>query len=135
MISEGVVWSILLLPLVSFVLISLVIRPFFNKYPIISGFCLIVCLLISLVLSVNLLLILSTGSHLTYQPHHWLDVGSTSIEIGLLVDPLTAVMLVVVTAVSLLVQIYSLGYMKGDPSFCRYYAYMSLFTGSMIGLV
>ena len=135
MISEGVVWSILLLPLVSFVLISLVIRPFFNKYPIISGFCLIVCLLISLVLSVNLLLILSTGSHLTYQPHHWLDVGSTSIEIGLLVDPLTAVMLVVVTAVSLLVQIYSLGYMKGDPGFCRYYAYMSLFTGSMIGLV
>ncbi|MEC9310065.1 MAG: NADH-quinone oxidoreductase subunit L [Chloroflexota bacterium] len=135
MISEGVVWSILLLPLVSFVLISLVVRPFLNRVPIISGLCLIICLLISLALSVNLLLILSTGSHLTYQPHHWLDVGSVSIEIGLLVDPLTAVMLVVVTAISLLVQIYSLGYMKGDSSFCRYYAYMSLFTGSMIGLV
>lgn len=135
MISEGVVWSILLLPLASFVLISLVIRPFLNRVPIISGLCLIICLLISLALSINLLLILSTGSHLTYQPHHWLDVGSISIEIGLLVDPLTAVMLVVVTAVSLLVQIYSLGYMKGDSSFCRYYAYMSLFTGSMIGLV
>ena len=83
MIGEGVVWSILLLPLASFVLISLVIRPFLNKVPIISGLCLIICLLISLALSINLLLILSTGSHLTYQPHQWHDVGSIRIEIGL----------------------------------------------------
>ncbi|MAG11349.1 MAG: hypothetical protein CMI52_00880 [Parcubacteria group bacterium] len=44
-------------------------------------------------------------------------------------------MLVVVTGVSLMVQVYSLGYMRGDPGFARYYAYMSLFTASMIGLV
>ena len=50
-------------------------------------------------------------------------------------DPLTAIMLIVVTGVSLLIQIYSVGYMKGDESYARYFAYMSLFTASMIGLV
>ena len=44
-------------------------------------------------------------------------------------------MLVVVTTVSLMVQIYSQGYMKGDPGYTRYYAWMSLFTMSMLGLV
>ncbi|MEE8418947.1 MAG: NADH-quinone oxidoreductase subunit L, partial [Dehalococcoidales bacterium] len=53
----------------------------------------------------------------------------------LLVDALTAVMLVAVTLVSLMVQIYSQGYMKGDPGYHRYYAWMSLFTASMLGVV
>jgi NADH-quinone oxidoreductase subunit L len=56
-------------------------------------------------------------------------------EIGILVDPLTAIMLVVVTTVGSCVQIYSLGYMKGDPRFSRFYAYLSLFLFSMLGLV
>ncbi len=75
------------------------------------------------------------GHNLEFEPFEWLVVGDATIEMGLLVDPLTALMLVVVTGVSLLVQIYSLGYMKGDPSFSRYYAYMSLFTAAMLGLV
>lgn len=57
------------------------------------------------------------------------------LELGTLLDPLTAVMLIVVTTVALMVQIYSLGYMHGDPRFSRYYAYLSLFTFSMLGLV
>tara|TARA_B100000941_G_scaffold45407_1_gene28196 strand:+ start:17649 stop:19370 length:1722 start_codon:yes stop_codon:yes gene_type:complete len=52
-----------------------------------------------------------------------------------MVDPLTAIMLVVVSGVSFLVQIYSIGYMHGDKSFSRYFSYMALFTGSMLGLV
>ena len=54
---------------------------------------------------------------------------------GIYIDPLTAIMLMVVTIVAGLVQIYSLGYMHGDPRFARYYAYLSLFTFSMLGLV
>ena len=50
-------------------------------------------------------------------------------------DGLTAIMLVVVTGVSLLVQVYSTGYMKGDPGYARYFAFMSFFTASMVGLV
>ncbi|MFH1701218.1 MAG: NADH-quinone oxidoreductase subunit L [Candidatus Zixiibacteriota bacterium] len=57
------------------------------------------------------------------------------LELGFLIDPVAAMMLVVVTTVSLMVQIYSLGYMHGDPRFSRYFAYLSLFTFSMLGLV
>ncbi|MBU2573830.1 MAG: NADH-quinone oxidoreductase subunit L [Elusimicrobia bacterium] len=64
----------------------------------------------------------------------WFSVGSTQATLGVYVDGLTIAMLVVVTAVSLLVQIYSIGYMRGDPRFKRYYAYLSLFTASMLGL-
>ncbi len=65
----------------------------------------------------------------------WAVIGSLNIHIGVLVDALTAVMVVVVTFVSLMVQIYSQGYMKGDPGYPRYYAFMSLFTACMLGLV
>ncbi len=58
-----------------------------------------------------------------------------TLELGLYVDALTAVMLLVVTIVASCVQIYSLGYMHGDPRFSRYFAYLSLFTFSMLGLV
>ena len=47
--------------------------------------------------------------------HTWLDLGNAKIQIGLLLDPLSNIMLVVVTGVSLMVQIYSLGYMRHDP--------------------
>ncbi len=58
-----------------------------------------------------------------------------SLEVGMWVDPLTAVMFMVVTIVSGCVQIYSLGYMKDDPRWSRYFSYLSLFSFSMLGLV
>lgn len=57
------------------------------------------------------------------------------IDIGILLDPISVMMLVVITTVSLMVHIYSLGYMKGEQGFQRYYAFLSLFTFSMLGLV
>ena len=57
------------------------------------------------------------------------------IDMGILLDPISVMMLVVITTVSLMVHIYSLGYMKGDKGFSRYYSFLSLFTFSMIGLV
>lgn len=65
----------------------------------------------------------------------WFRFGIFQTEIGILMDGLTAVMLVVVTLVSLLVQIYSLGYMHNDPRFKRYYSYLSFFTFAMLFLV
>ena len=132
--AEWVVWSIFLLPLASFVIIALVIRPFLDRHSILSGLLLIACLLVSFGLSVWLLRSANHGAELEFAPHLWLDLGDTSITFGLLLDPVTNVMLVVITGISLMVQIYSLGYMKGDPGFSRYYAYMSLFTASMLGL-
>ena len=132
--AEWVVWSIFLLPLASFVVISLIIRPFLDRYSRLSGLLLITCLLVSFGLSLWLLRLSNHGVELEFTPHLWLDLGDTSITFGLMLDPVTNVMLVVITAISLMVQIYSLGYMKGDPGFSRYYAYMSLFTASMLGL-
>lgn len=68
--------------------------------------------------------------------YKWLVFNNDlSINIGLLLDPISVVMLVVVTFVSLMVHIYSLGYMKGEERFATYYAYLGLFTFSMLGLV
>ena len=57
------------------------------------------------------------------------------IDLGVLIDPISVMMLVVITTVSLLVHIYSLGYMKGDEGFTKFFAFLSLFTFSMLGLV
>jgi NADH-quinone oxidoreductase subunit L len=66
----------------------------------------------------------------------WLGLTDTlEIHLGVLIDPLSVMMLVVITAVSLMVHVYSMGYMKGDNGVRRYYAFLSLFTFSMLGLV
>jgi NADH-quinone oxidoreductase subunit L len=66
----------------------------------------------------------------------WLDFSnSLSIHMGTLIDPISVMMLLVVSFVSLMVHIYSLGYMKGEERFPIYYSYLSLFTFSMLGLV
>ncbi len=64
----------------------------------------------------------------------WFVCASFRISAGVLVDNLAAVMMIVVTTVSLLVQIYTHGYMRHDPGYSRFYAYLALFTGSMLGL-
>lgn len=66
---------------------------------------------------------------------HITSFAGVNFELGILVDSLTAIMLLVVTTVGSCVQIYSLGYMKDDPRFSRFYAYLSLFLFSMLGLV
>lgn len=65
----------------------------------------------------------------------WLVTGNTSFEIGFLIDQLSATMMVVVSLVSLMVHIYTIGYMQGDPGYQRFFSYISLFTFSMMMLV
>ena len=66
----------------------------------------------------------------------WLPISRTlHIALGILLDPISVMMLVVISTVSLMVHVYSLGYMKGERGFQRYYAFLSLFTMSMMGLV
>ncbi|OWY39117.1 NADH-quinone oxidoreductase subunit L [Xenophilus sp. AP218F] len=65
----------------------------------------------------------------------WLTVGGFEYSVGFLVDSLTAMMLVVVTSVSLMVHIYTIGYMQDDPGYQRFFSYISLFTFSMLMLV
>jgi NADH-quinone oxidoreductase subunit L len=65
----------------------------------------------------------------------WLTTGGARFEIGFLIDPLTALMMVVVTFVSLMVHIYTIGYMAEDPGYQRFFSYISLFTFAMLMLV
>ena len=136
MINELAVWLIFLLPLGCFALVALVIRPFFNRDPSIAGYLVVLSIGASFALSLLALVsVINDPEALGFAPHRWLEVGSVVINVTALVDPLTAIMLVVVTGVSLMVQVYSIGYMHGDPGYARYFAYMALFTASMVGLV
>jgi len=67
--------------------------------------------------------------------YEWMRVGDLKMEIGFLVDGLTAMMMVVVTFVSLMVHVYTIGYMADDPGYQRFFSYISLFTFSMLMLV
>ena len=135
-VSEVVVWLILGLPVASFVLIA-ALYPVLRRYPAPAGWIAMLAIGGSLGISVWLLMeaIGAAGRPLDFETHELVDVGSLLITIGIRLDGLTAVMMVVVTAVSFLVQVYSTGYMRGDRGYARYFAYMSLFTAAMLGLV
>ena len=136
MISESALWLILFLPLASFVVLSLLIRPFIGSRSQLAGYISILAVGVAFVISLIAMSSTISADGIVDLPEHtWLAVGEFDFVIGILLDPLTAIMLVVVTAVSLLVQIYSIGYMHGDGSYTRYFAYMSLFTASMLGLI
>ena len=154
MINEQLVWAIFFIPLASFCVLALLVRPFLNSYSYISGPVAVVSIGIAFILSLLTFFEVATNSNhnLVSEPNSWLEIGDFHFTVVILMDPLTAVMLVVVTGVSLMVQIYSMGYMKppnhesenaqhhgpeelGNPVYARYFAYMSLFTASMLGLV
>ena len=135
MISEAAVWLILILPFAAFALIGVVIRPFFNRYSVTAGWVAIGAIGISFVLSLWALGSVISEGPLVFGAREWVTVVGLRITFGALVDPLTAIMLVTVSGVSLGVQVYSQGYMKGDGGYARYFAFMAFFTGSMLGLV
>ena len=113
MIPEWAVWLILFLPLGSFVLIGFVVRPFFNKYAEVAGYLTILAVGGSLALSAWALgSVIDNDGKIVWDAHPWITVGNLDIDIGILMDPLTAIMLIVATSVSLMVQVYSTGYMR-----------------------
>ncbi len=132
-------WLIFLLPVASLAIISLVVRPLVNVKSRLAGAIAIAAIGTSTILAVWALIEVFGADHheIHIDPVTWLAIGDTfKIQVGLIVDSLTAVMLVVVTTVSLMIQIYSLGYMAHDEAgYTRYYAWMSLFTAAMLGLV
>lgn len=130
-----------LLPFVGFVLLGLFGRTYFNKAAGLAGTLLLgISTLLSLYTAWNYFFVNGKVGD-AYQPITalnitWLSFSDTlSINMGILLDPISVMMLVVVTVVSLMVHIFSLGYMKGEERFATYYAFLGLFTFSMLGLV
>ncbi|WP_211461728.1 NADH-quinone oxidoreductase subunit L [Collimonas silvisoli] len=91
--------------------------------------------LIALIISVQTLLAVNDGATFNGTLYTWMTVGGVKLEIGFLIDSLTAMMMCVVTFVSLMVHIYTIGYMQDDEGYNRFFAYISLFTFSMLMLV
>lgn len=91
--------------------------------------------LISFIGSVTVLLQTMDGQTFDGAVYTWATIANVKWEIGFLIDNLTALMMVVVTSVSLMVHIYTIGYMADDPGYQRFFSYISLFTFSMLMLV
>jgi len=130
-----------LLPLASFAVLGLFGKKYFNNFSGIFG-CLV--LLVSTMLSLYAAyhyFFVDGKTNDVYQTlvpvkYTWLSfTKSLSIDMGIMLDPISVMMLVVVSFVSLMVHIFSLGYMKGEERFATYYSFLSLFTFSMLGLV
>ena len=91
--------------------------------------------LISFVLSVVIFLDVLKGNNWNGAIYTWAVIGDTPLQIGFLIDRLTVLMMIVVTFVSLMVHVYTIGYMAEDPGYQRFFSYISLFTFSMLMLV
>ena len=131
---------IILIPLVVFLITGLLGMKW---KPIVSG------VIGTIGMGIAFLLSLLTAGKYFFGGHHaegfqaiipmettWLKFTETlHINMGILLDPISVMMLVVVTTISFMVHLYSLGYMKGESGFARFYAFLSLFTFSMLGLV
>jgi NADH-quinone oxidoreductase subunit L len=131
MTLEFLPWLILLLPLGAATGITL----FTLRHPDRSAALSIGAVLSSLLLAI--IFIAANG----WQPatpesaFHWLTVGNLDVRFGLRLDPLSLAMMLVVTGVGGTIHVYSAGYMRGDPGYARYFAGLSLFTFSMLGIV
>ena len=130
---------ILLLPMLSFLVLGLLGMKMSHKVAGLIGTC---TLGVVTVLSYICAFQYFTADRVndvyqTIVPYNltWLPLGDLHFDMGILLDPISVMMLVVITTVSFMVHIYSFGYMHGEKGFQRYYAFLSLFSMSMLGLV
>lgn len=135
MITEGLAWLIIALPIAAMLVNGLLVRAFVGSNSKYAGYITVAAIGGSFVLSLMTLGTVMSDGPLHVDTHDWIAIGGLNLTFGLMVDQLTSIMLVVVTGVSLLVQIYGQAYMHGDKSYTRYFTYMALFTTSMLGLV
>jgi len=120
-----------LLPLASFLILGLFGHWIKDKAHLVA----VPAVVLSFIFSVFALVDVAGGHHSTFRLYTWLTSGTLDVHIGLRIDPLTVVMLLLVTTVSALVHVYTIGYMHGEPGYARFFSYIALFTFSMLMLV
>ena len=120
-----------LLPLVSFLILGLFGHWIKDNAHLVA----VPAVLVSWLLSLLVFFDVANGHQSSFPLYTWLTSGMLDIHIGFSIDRLTAVMLLLVTTVSSLVHIYTIGYMRGDPGYARFFSYIALFTFSMLMLV
>ncbi|MEI8278390.1 MAG: NADH-quinone oxidoreductase subunit L [Bacteroidota bacterium] len=141
MLNSGLIALIPLLPIISFILISLVGRKYFPKLcSAVATLAIFGSFILSLTVAYQYFFQVGkvNGIYQKLIPlkYVWLQFSpNVSIDMGILLDAISVMMIVVVTFISLMVHIYSMGYMKGEERYATYYSFLSLFTFSMLGLV
>jgi len=120
-----------LLPLAAFLVLGLAGSRIKDRAHVVA----VPAVLLSGLLSLSAFLEVAQGAVISVPLYSWLTSGHLDVHIGLYIDRLTAVMLLLVTVVSSLVHIYTIGYMHGEPGYARFFAYIALFTFSMLMLV
>ena len=131
----NIAWIILLLPLAAAVIITLFTQRDAKFSAALSIGAVVLAFLATCALAVPLLSTLETTPSAPASALHWLEVGDLRVQLGLHLDRLSLLMLFIVTGVGGAIHIYSAGYMKDDPGCSRYFACLSLFTFSMLGIV
>jgi len=121
-----------LLPLCSFIINILFGRNFIKDK---AHWIAVPAVFASFVLAVSAFMDVQSGNVININIYNWIVSGNFNVTIGFLIDQLTAVMLIVVTSISTLIFIYSVGYMHGDGGYYRFFSYLSLFVFSMLMLV
>ncbi|OFZ13238.1 MAG: NADH-quinone oxidoreductase subunit L [Bdellovibrionales bacterium RBG_16_40_8] len=131
-------WVIAAVPFFSFLLVGLFIRPYSDKWAgLVATSALFISMLASYLLAWDYLQISGAAPQvLVPWSVEWLQfIPKISVHMGVLIDPISVMMMTVVTTVSFLVHVYSIGYMHGENGYGRYFTYLNLFTFSMLGLV
>ncbi|MEG6616793.1 NADH-quinone oxidoreductase subunit L [Peptococcaceae bacterium 1198_IL3148] len=128
-------WLVPLLPALAFLIIVFITRPLQRLSSAVAiGF-----MLSSFVIAASAAYGVFTNPQFQYQPlvytMRWFGMEGFNVDVGVLLDPSSAMMIFMVSLVASLIQIYSLGYMRGDPGYSVFFAYLSLFAASMFGLV
>ena len=125
-------YALVLLPLIGS-LLGYFSKNFGNKFPLfITTFFIFISSILSIIILYNCIKNDIYGNYLLFE---WINSGSFKANWSIYIDPLSSIMLVVVTSISFLVHLYSIEYMKNDPNKPRFMSYLSLFTFSMIVLV
>jgi NADH-quinone oxidoreductase subunit L len=132
----AILWLIPALPIVASGIIALLKQPRRKAATALSIGSLAISLLLALAAFAHVVAAWSHGAATRETVNlTWLQFGSTSVDLGWVLDPLSAVMLVMVTFVGLLIFIYSTGYMAHDENYTRFFCFLSLFAGAMLGVV
>jgi NADH-quinone oxidoreductase subunit L len=131
-----ILWLIPAMPIVASGVISLLKQPRRKAATVLSIGSLSFSLLLSLIAFAHVVAGWAQGAAVCETVNFtWFQFGSTTVDLGWVLDPLSSVMLVMVTFVGLLIFIYSIGYMAHDENYTRFFCFLSLFAGAMLGVV
>jgi NADH-quinone oxidoreductase subunit L len=132
----GMVWLIPAVPIAASGVIALLKQPMRKTSAALAIGSLFFSLLLAICAFTHVLLGWMHGEAIRETVNFtWIHVGSTNVDLGWVLDPLSAVMLVMVAFVGLLIFIYSVGYMAHDENYTRFFCFLSLFAGAMLGVV